>query len=309
MTGSTRVESQQVDLIVMSMDESVTVELPNVRTVKHMPITESCIAKKEDLKHWPHLHDVELQQLDIGSVMLVVGLKDNPSLFLPLECRAGREGEPVAVRYSLGWTVIGPVGGESCNSERLVNFLRVGDSSVVCTSGLESEDSVLCDGSKDSVVFSEMLDNGDAVKVNFEDEGCGLELGPDSSENKIQLQTGETERQARDEELNQQLERLWKTDFESSEVETRVCASLEDKRALEIMERTLKMVDGHFRVALPWRHDSPFLPNNRIVAERRGFLLKKRLLKDEALFEKYKTTMTDYIENGHAKKVPKEELK
>ena len=189
MTGSTMVESQQVDLTVMSMDESVTVELPNVRTVKHMPITGSCIAKKEDLEHWPHLHDVELQQLDIGSVMLVVGLKDNPSLFLPLECRAGREGEPVAVRYSLGWTVIGPVGGESCNSEHLVNFLRVGDSSVVCTSGLESEDSVICDGSKNSVVFSEMLDSGDAVKVNVADEGGGLELGPDSSENKNQLQT------------------------------------------------------------------------------------------------------------------------
>ena len=308
MTGSTMVESQQVDLTVMSMDESVTVELPNVRTVKYMPITGSCIAKKEDLEHWPHLHDVELQQLDIGSVTLVVGLKDNPSLFLPLECRAGREGEPVAVRYSLGWTVIGPVGGESCNSEYLVNFLRVGDSSVVSTSGSESEDSVICDGSKNSVVFSEMLDSGDAVKVNVADEGGGLELGPDSSENKNQLQTDETERQARDEELNQQLERLWKTDFESSEVETRVCASLEDKRALEIMERTLKMVDGHFQVSLPWRHDPPFLPNNRIVAERRGFLLKKRLLKDEALFEKYKTTMTDYIENSHAEKVPKEEL-
>ena len=308
MTGSTMVESQQVDLTVMSMDESVTVELPNVRTVKYMPITGSCIAKKEDLEHWPHLHDVELQQLDIGSVMLVVGLKDNPSLFLPLECRACREGEPVAVRYSLGWTVIGPVGGESCNSEHLVNFLRVGDSSVVCTSGLESEDSVICDGSKNSVVFSEMLDSGDAVKVNVADEGGGLELGPDSSENKNQLQTDETERQARDEELNQQLERLWKTDFESSEVETRVCASLEDKKALEIMERTLKMVDGHFQVSLPWRHDPPFLPNNRIVAERRGFTVKKRLLKDEALFEKYKTTMTDYIENSHAEKVPKEEL-
>ena len=93
ITGSTRVDSQQVDLIVMSMDESVIVELPKVRTVKHMPITESCIAKKEDLEHWPDLHDVELQQLDIGSVMLVVGLKDNPSLFLPLECRTGREGD------------------------------------------------------------------------------------------------------------------------------------------------------------------------------------------------------------------------
>jgi len=169
-----------------------------------------------------------------------------------LECRAGGEGEPVAVRYSLGWTVIGPVGGESCNSERLVNFLHVGDSSVVCTSGLESEDSLLCDGSKDSVVSSEMLGNGDTAEANVVDQGCGLELGSDSSENKNQLQTDKTERQARDEELNQQLERLWKTDFESSEVDTRVCASLEDKRVLEIMEGTLQMVDGHFQVALPW---------------------------------------------------------
>ncbi|XP_068756283.1 uncharacterized protein [Montipora capricornis] len=67
------------------------------------------------------------------------------------------------------------------------------------------------------------------------------------------------------------------------------------------MERTLKMVDGHFQVALPWRH-------NRVVPERRGLLLKIRLLKDEALLEKYKTTMADYIESGHAEKVPDEEL-
>ena len=58
-------EGQQVDLEVMSMDESVTMELSSVRTVKHMPITESCIANKGDLEKWPHLRDIELQQLDI----------------------------------------------------------------------------------------------------------------------------------------------------------------------------------------------------------------------------------------------------
>ena len=83
MTDSTRVESQQVDLVVVSMDELVTVELSSVRTVKHMPIAESCIAKKENLENRPHLRDIELRQLDITSVMLIVGLKDNPSLFLP----------------------------------------------------------------------------------------------------------------------------------------------------------------------------------------------------------------------------------
>ena len=101
--GSSRVEGQQIDLVVMSMDESVSVELSNVRTVKYMPTSESCIAKKEDLENWPHLSDTELQQLDIGGVMLVIGLKEKANLFLPLECRAGEEGEPVAVRYSLGW--------------------------------------------------------------------------------------------------------------------------------------------------------------------------------------------------------------
>ena len=44
--------------------------------------------------------------------MLVTGHKEKPNLFLPLEYKARGEDEPVAVRYSLGWTVIGPVGGQ-----------------------------------------------------------------------------------------------------------------------------------------------------------------------------------------------------
>ena len=43
MTGSTRVESLH---IVTSMDETVSVEFSNVRTVKQMPISSDCIAKK-----------------------------------------------------------------------------------------------------------------------------------------------------------------------------------------------------------------------------------------------------------------------
>ena len=50
-------------------------------------------------------------------------------------------------------------------------------------------------------MFSEMLGNGDTVEVNVVDQGCGLELGSDSSENMNQLQTDKTERQARDDSL------------------------------------------------------------------------------------------------------------
>ena len=56
--------------------------------------------------------------------------------------------------------------------------------------------------------------------------------------------------QAQDEELNRQLERLWKTDFENHEVETKVCASLGDKRALVIMERSYNKQESSFRAKM-----------------------------------------------------------
>lgn len=54
ITGSTQMESHVVNLTVMSMDESVVVELPSVKTVAQMPISRSCIPRKGDLARWPH---------------------------------------------------------------------------------------------------------------------------------------------------------------------------------------------------------------------------------------------------------------
>ena len=87
--------------------------------------------------------------------------------------------------------------------------------------------------------------------------------------------------------------------------ETNVCASLEDKRALEVMYKTLTVVDGHHQGALPWRYDPPFLPHNKVVADRRSLLLKKRMIKDEVLHVEKKAAMADYIENGHGERIPK----
>ena len=51
------------------------------------------------------------------------------------------------------------------------------------------------------------------------------------SERLQNILVSKTECQIRNEEWHQQLERLWKTDFENTEVETKVCAPVEDKRA------------------------------------------------------------------------------
>ena len=57
-----------------------------------------------------------------------------------------------------------------------------------------------------------------------------------------------------------------------------------------------------------WRLGSPHLTNNKPKAKQRLQLLKKRLLKDEDLLAKYRTTMQEHIVKGHAQKVPKEEF-
>lgn len=106
--------------------------------------------------------------------------------------------------------------------------------------------------------------------------------------------------------LGKQLERLWKTDFGDSLMKLTVSSSFEDTRVLEIIENSLKRVDGHYQVALPWRWDPPFLPNNCKMAERRCALSKKRLQSDNDLLVKYTTAMNDYLDKGHAEQEPKE---
>ena len=73
--------------------------------------------------------------------------------------------------------------------------------------------------------------------------------------------------------------------------------SLEDKRALKIMNETVRKIDGHYQVGLPWRKRSPSIPNNRVFAESRLRSLKRRLLKDENLYRKYSATMNDSFPN------------
>ena len=77
VTGSTQVENHVVDLIVSSMDESVALELPGVRTVAQMPISGSCIPKKTDLACWPHLRGIDIPAVENREVLLLIGLKES----------------------------------------------------------------------------------------------------------------------------------------------------------------------------------------------------------------------------------------
>ena len=127
MTGSQKVESQVVDIVVESIDGSTSVALENIRTVRNIPISEGWIPRK-DLKNWHHFENVDLHEAESREVMLIIGVKGSPPLFLPLDYRVGGQNQPVAVRYSLGWTIMGAVGGgeesERCTGNLLQTATR-----------------------------------------------------------------------------------------------------------------------------------------------------------------------------------------
>ena len=107
-------------------------------------------------------------------------------------------------------------------------------------------------------------------------------------------------------DLNLQFERFCEMEFNDSQFSVEKGMSQEDKRALNIMEKSTELRGGHYEIALPWKVFPPDLPNNKIVAEHRLVLLKKRLIRDSELHRKYASFMDDLFEKGHARKVPDE---
>ena len=101
-----------------------------------------------------------------------------------------------------------------------------------------------------------------------------------------------------------QIEPMYNADFTEMTVSSKEMMSTEGRRALAIMESTVQMVDGHNQLSLPWKYESPSLPNNRAMAMKRLDLLKRRLEKDVDLKRKYKETVEEYISLGHVQKIP-----
>lgn len=120
-------------------------------------------------------------------------------------------------------------------------------------------------------------------------------------------QTRTTNRIHSDVRLNEQFQRFCDIEFNDlNHHDDTLAMSQEDRRALDIMNRTATLKDGHYEIALPWRTFPPDLPNNRIAAERRLDSLKTKLTKNPQLHEKYSAFMTDLEQKGYSQKVPDE---
>ena len=137
---------------------------------------------------------------------------------------------------------------------------------------------------------------GPTVKVNEESSFCV---------NFVRLND---ESDSRNETLLLQVKNFWETDFADSISSSKVAMSVEDERALAIMESSVRRASGCYQVALPCRGQPPYLPNNRVAVEQRLSLFKKRFHRDPEFFAHYKAAVNDYIVKGYANQVPVEEL-
>ena len=61
--------------------------------------------------------------------------------------------------------------------------------------------------------------------------------------------------------------------------------------------------EGHYEIALPWRYSPSSLPNNRVLAEHRLKLLRRRLAKDPDLFQKNSSFIDNLLDKDYARKV------
>lgn len=84
--------------------------------------------------------------------------------------------------------------------------------------------------------------------------------------------------------------------------------SLDEERALDILCKYSRRINGRFETALLWAADNIILPNNYDMAVRRHLSLERKLIKNPGLFDNMKTQIQEYLTNNYIRILPKAEV-
>ncbi|XP_042889909.1 uncharacterized protein LOC122264893 [Penaeus japonicus] len=105
--------------------------------------------------------------------------------------------------------------------------------------------------------------------------------------------------------LESNLFKLWDLEGVNSEDSG---MSRNDQKILETWDRKMTLENSHYTLNIPFKTETPYLPNNYNLAERRLRMLGKRLDKDVNLKKKYTGEIHKLLEKGYAEEVPLEEM-
>ncbi|MPC32962.1 hypothetical protein E2C01_026300 [Portunus trituberculatus] len=101
------------------------ISLCRILIVPSLPSSlKGSIARNGDIFRWPHLQDIPPTCIP-GGVDLLIGL-DTSQALLPLEIKAGGDGEPFTTHNLLGWTVNGPIKFKDGEAIRATNVRTTG---------------------------------------------------------------------------------------------------------------------------------------------------------------------------------------
>ena len=109
--------------------------------------------------------------------------------------------------------------------------------------------------------------------------------------------------------LDEQIQKLWKLEDESTLFDDERGMSFNDRKAVDIWENTITMDNGHYQLAIPFKERPPSLQDNHCIAEHRLQSLGRRLERDTHLHGKYKEGISDLLQKGYAEEVPESDDK
>jgi len=108
--------------------------------------------------------------------------------------------------------------------------------------------------------------------------------------------------------LEQQVERFWKIESIESPSNDEAALSVNDRRAMKIWNESAKYVDGRYEFDIPFKYFPPNLPDNESLARQRLESLRRRLVRNDNLKEKYCSGMNELLKNGYSELVPADEI-
>ena len=107
VTGETDMMSYKCNLVVHSLDGENSVTICDAFSVSKLPTELRAESPTSIAKEWPHLSDIQFEDIGNGEVGLLIGC-DTPEAHWVLDQRIGGNKQPFAVRTTLGWMVLGP---------------------------------------------------------------------------------------------------------------------------------------------------------------------------------------------------------
>ena len=109
-------------------------------------------------------------------------------------------------------------------------------------------------------------------------------------------------------ELIRQVERFWTQTGVDQPSYDQATLSVNDENVISLWDKTLEVIDVHYQLPIPFKQESPDLPDNKSMVSKRLTLLGKRFSNNNELHERYNAEVSILLHKCYAEAVPPDKL-